>query len=598
MWITKQGVSLTYKIIILSLVMSLLCILITGGLVYSNIRRHLIEKNIHRIDNDIEFIISSIDRDIGLVDNLVNWTTLNYSILQFLDPDKNTGRIRGLNSVIAFDALNTHLFNSPISPFICKVLIQTKDNRTISTGLYPGIADESDNIKSSSYYQEVLLARSYYWTGLEDTVFSDGSMDVRKKIIPIIRPIIIKQTRQVMGWIFIGLSADILSSRIAERVELENSRFIWNIGYKYYIYEDGDFTDITGEIGAGDTFSKGPPKKTTITLSGKKTEVVGLTSAFCNWTLMEITGGSGDIQIDIVEILFMETFVFIFFLFVMYALITRIIVKPIRKIERHIENVGSGDFTPDPGIEGPDEIGAIGRSINRMAADISRLMDEYIQIEASKRNLELANLQKQISPHFIYNTLNTIKWMAIIQQAQGIEEVVDTMVAILREIVKDTRLHVTVMDEIVFLDSYIKLIRFQYGDTFSYHVSWDDPSLESAYILKFTLQPIVENALFHGLDPHEKAGELRIHIGRQEDDLLITIFDNGVGMNEEQINTLLNARISSGNILKELGISNVDSRIKMEYGPSYGIRIESVPGEYTRVFILYPYKTQGGNNFV
>jgi two-component system sensor histidine kinase YesM len=437
------------------------------------------------------------------------------------------------------------------------------------------------------------LAKSYYWIGLEDAIFSNGSMDVRKKIIPVIRPIMIKQTRQVMGWIFIGLSADILSSRIAERAELKNSRFIWNIGYKYYIYEDGDFSDITGEITAWDTFSKESPEKTVITLNGKKTEVIGLASAFWDWTLMELVEGSDVLQIDIVEILFMELFVFIFFLFVMYILITRIIVKPIRKIERHIENIGSGNFSPDPSIEGSDEIGAIGRSINRMSADISRLMDEYIRIEASKRDLELANLQKQISPHFIYNTLNTIKWMAIIQQAQGIEEVVDTMVAILREIVKDTRLHVTVMDEIVFLDSYIKLIRFQYGDTFSYHVSWDDPSLENAHILKFTLQPIVENAIFHGLDPHEKAGELRIQIGRKGNDLLITVFDNGIGMNEKQINILLNTHISSGNILKELGISNVDSRIKMEYGPSYGISIESVLGEYTKVFILYPLQNPG-----
>lgn len=593
MRIIKQGISLTYKIIILSLVMSLLCILITGSLIYSNIRRHLIEKNIHRINNDIEFIVSSIDRDIGLVDNLVNWTTLNYSILRFLDPSKNTDQNWGLNSVIAFDALNTHLFNSPISPFICKVLIQTKDDRTISTGLYPSIADEADKIKSYPYYQPILLAKSYYWIGLEDAIFSNGSMDVRKKIIPVIRPIMIKQTRQVMGWIFIGLSADILSSRIAERAELKNSRFIWNIGYKYYIYEDGDFSDITGEITAWDTFSKESPEKTVITLNGKKTEVIGLASAFWDWTLMELVEGSDVLQIDIVEILFMELFVFIFFLFVMYILITRIIVKPIRKIERHIENIGSGNFSPDPSIEGSDEIGAIGRSINRMSADISRLMDEYIRIEASKRDLELANLQKQISPHFIYNTLNTIKWMAIIQQAQGIEEVVDTMVAILREIVKDTRLHVTVMDEIVFLDSYIKLIRFQYGDTFSYHVSWDDPSLENAHILKFTLQPIVENAIFHGLDPHEKAGELRIQIGRKGNDLLITVFDNGIGMNEKQINILLNTHISSGNILKELGISNVDSRIKMEYGPSYGISIESVLGEYTKVFILYPLQNPG-----
>jgi two-component system sensor histidine kinase YesM len=276
MGIIKQVFSLTYKIIILSLVMSLVCILITGSLIYSNIRGHLLEKNIYRINNDIEFIISSIDRDIGLVNNLVNWTTLNYSILQFLDPDKNTGQSWGLNSVIAFDALNTHLFNSPISPFICKVLIQAIDGRTISTGLYSGIADEADRIKSYSYYQAILSARSYYWIGLEDAVFSSGSLDIYRKIIPVIRPIMIKQTRQVMGWIFIGLSADILSSRIAERAELKNSRFIWNIGYKYYIYEDGSFLDISEEITAWDTFGKDSPEKTVITLNGKRPKLSGL----------------------------------------------------------------------------------------------------------------------------------------------------------------------------------------------------------------------------------------------------------------------------------------------------------------------------------
>jgi two-component system sensor histidine kinase YesM len=562
-----------------------------SGFLYYNILTYIHNENLIVNFNNLKFTLSAIERDILHVFHLVDWANVNYSVNQFLDPDKNTQTGTGMNAIVAYDALNTYLFNTSISSYISKALIVATDNRTISAGLYPGTQNEASYIKGLPYFQKLLESDSYLWIGLENETFWNTTNYITTPVIPIARPIYKLGTKEQKGWIYIALSANILTERISERVDLNDAQHIWKVGSKYYIYEDNRWNEISDKWDFPPELQVKQEIFTTTDSAGRMVKIIGIDSDILAWQLIRLVDQTNELQVDFSKIIIPSIVLCFFISLFLYVMANMIIVHPIKRIERRIQHIASGDFSADPSIEGLDEIGKIGYRINEMSTNISTLMKNQLLAEKAKHDLELSNLQNQINPHFIYNTLNTIKWMAIIQQASGIVGVVDTMVSLLREIANDTRLHVTVRDELQFIDSYIKLLRFQYGETFSYQVFLEDKGLWEAEILKFTLQPIIENAIFHGLEPHERSGEISIRVGRNDGDLLITVFDNGAGMDSGQIRELFEANTTGGNVIKQLGVNNVNQRIKMEFGPSYGITIESIKGEYTKVFILYPLRS-------
>ena len=202
-------------------------------------------------------------------------------------------------------------------------------------------------------------------------------------------------------------------------------------------------------------------------------------------------------------------------------------------------------------------------------------------------------LQSQINPHFLYNTLNSIKWMATIQGANGISEMTTSLSRLLKSISKGTSLLIDIREELSLLENYFTIQSYRYGGTISMDIQVDEESLYNSEIIKFTLQPLVENAIFHGIEPKGSAGHIQIHVGYEiadaTDRIRIDVTDDGVGMTAEKSAQILSSNDdSSADFFREIGVSNVHKRLQYQFGTEYGITIESKEGEYTTMSIHIP----------
>lgn len=270
--------------------------------------------------------------------------------------------------------------------------------------------------------------------------------------------------------------------------------------------------------------------------------------------------------------------------------------KPIDRLVRHINRIAAGDFVQDTAIESQDEIGTIGKVVNTMAGQIEQLMDQRLEDEKEKSSLELKMLQAQINPHFLYNTLDSIKWIAVIQKNSGIVKVVTALSGLLKNMAKGFHEKVTIEKELEFVGDYVTIEKLKYVELFDVQIQIDDPVLKKARIVKLTLQPLIENAIFSGIEPSGKNGTILIHIYARQELLYLVVRDDGVGISPEKLPHLLEEpERLKGDRMSSIGMANVDRRIKLTYGEEYGLSIASEVGEYTEITIVVPLEYEEGN---
>ncbi|GGG51604.1 sensor histidine kinase [Paenibacillus radicis (ex Gao et al. 2016)] len=237
------------------------------------------------------------------------------------------------------------------------------------------------------------------------------------------------------------------------------------------------------------------------------------------------------------------------------------------------------------------ELGIIGRRFNKMSLSLEDLMEENKKIEAEKRQLEMEALQFQINPHFLYNALNTIKWIAMVRKEPGIVDAITTLGNMLRSIYKENSLFTTLQEELAYLENYLKIMNIRYGE--GVDVKFDVPEQLLSYkIIRFILQPIVENAFVHGMSSISYKGSITISVEKLEEDLYISVADNGKGMKPEKAEELraflkMNLPVNASR-QGSIGLANVNRRIKTQYDVSYGMSIHSEPERGTTVVIRVP----------
>jgi two-component system sensor histidine kinase YesM len=224
--------------------------------------------------------------------------------------------------------------------------------------------------------------------------------------------------------------------------------------------------------------------------------------------------------------------------------------------------------------------------VNRMAREITDLMEKQIAGEKNKRDLEYRMLQSQINPHFLYNTLNSIKWMATIQNAAGIAEMTTALSRFLKTLSKDIRGVVPLRDELVLLEDYLLIQKYRYGGSVNFEQRVGENLLDTP-IPRFTLQPLAENAIFHGIEP-KGAGTIVLEAEEREGAVLVSLTDDGVGMSAELIAGIYRGPSGGGGLLREVGLRNVDERIRCVFGDAYGLSIQSDPGKFTAVRLRLP----------
>lgn len=264
------------------------------------------------------------------------------------------------------------------------------------------------------------------------------------------------------------------------------------------------------------------------------------------------------------------------------------ILHPIRQLHEATKKVAEGDFSARANVNTKDEISALADGFNNMAENMQSLLDQMKEDEQKMRRTDLRLLQEQINPHFLYNTLDTIVWLIEGNESDQAVEMVVTLSNFFRIVLSKGKEFISIREEEQHIKSYLEIQKMRYHDIMEYDIQIDRV-LYDYQILKLTLQPIVENALYHGLKYKRAKGYIHVNGEKDGNIIRLTVRDNGVGMEEHELEEL-RKEISRPcqETEKGFGLANVNERIHMYFGQEYGMEIQSTKGKGTIVEITIP----------
>ena len=264
------------------------------------------------------------------------------------------------------------------------------------------------------------------------------------------------------------------------------------------------------------------------------------------------------------------------------------ILQPILQLNSVTEKIAQGDFNARAQVNSDDEVAELAVSFNKMAGNMQSLIDKVKEDERKMRKADLRLLQEQIQPHFLYNTLDTIVWLIESNEPDEAVTMVVTLSDFFREILSKGKEFISIKEEEKHISSYLQIQEMRYRDILEYDIQLDQV-IYKYQILKLTLQPVVENALYHGIKYKRAKGCIHIHGEKEGDIIRLTVRDDGVGMDEEEL-AQLRQQIEKPcqETEKGFGLANVNERIHMYFGYEYGMKIESEKGKGTTVEIVIP----------
>ncbi len=266
--------------------------------------------------------------------------------------------------------------------------------------------------------------------------------------------------------------------------------------------------------------------------------------------------------------------------------ISRTITQPMEQLISTMESVESGNLSPQT-EEYYGEMAILSQKFNHMVRRIEAMFTEAKEQEREKHKMEMLALQSQINPHFLYNTLNSIRWLSELQGADKVTQMLDELVKLLRFAAEDTGEFITVGREVEFIISYIRILNFRYFERFSFVLDIQEEA-KQFMIPRFIIQPLVENSVLHGFDSNDICATVRIDVHLEGKELLLCVTDDGKGLSPEKIEEILSTERKSERSLNKIGVYNVNQRIKLTYGKEHAIKIDSMEGCYTKVTIRIP----------
>ena len=323
---------------------------------------------------------------------------------------------------------------------------------------------------------------------------------------------------------------------------------------------------------------------------GEKRIVSVKTVGYTGWKIVGVTPLDG-MSLNNIKTKLLMVFIIAFVLFILSIInsyISTRITDPIKELEKAVNEIEQGNLEVEVRSAGSYEIQHLGTSIQSMARRIRKLMNDIVAEHESKRRSEFDTLQSQINPHFLYNTLDIIVWMIENEKQSEAVKVVTALARFFRISLSKGKSIIPVKDELEHVRNYLMIQHMRYKNKFTYDIEADEDVLELAS-LKLMLQPLVENAIYHGMEFMDGDGEILVRAWRREDDLYMSVSDNGLGMTQEQVERLFRAsdHTSSGRG-SGIGVKNVNERIKLYFGTGYGLEILSEPDEGTTVTAHLP----------
>lgn len=326
---------------------------------------------------------------------------------------------------------------------------------------------------------------------------------------------------------------------------------------------------------------------------GEKMLVVYDTLKINNWTLAAVVPEK-DILKDASQIKYISLVVIILLVFIssiIAAVFAASISKSIIYLSRQVRRFEEGDFTVEFDTTDTNEIGILANGLSSMVRTVKSLLQGIKDEQEKKRKVELLALQTQINPHFLYNTLASIKHLVDMNDNDRASKMVSALTKFFMIGISKGKEIITLREELEHVKSYLLIQKMRYQKDFDFSIAVSEDILDCKMI-KLTLQPLIENSIYHGMKQKVGPGEIKISGWREEQEVVLEIYDDGVGMDSEKLNQLVKV-INTPEIDENpitFGLKNVHQRILLHFGPEYGLTIESKEDEFTRVRVRVPYR--------
>ncbi len=334
------------------------------------------------------------------------------------------------------------------------------------------------------------------------------------------------------------------------------------------VYEDGDYTEE---------------------FEGKERIVIVKTVGYTGWKLVSVTPIQ-DLSVNLNQIrIFTVMIAAISILLILFgnAFISAWVTNPIRKLEKSLKYLEDGNLDTEIYIGGTHEIRHLGRTITSMVRQMRKLMDDMVAEQHEKRKSALDALQSQINPHFLYNTLDSVVWMVESERYQEAISMVTALAKLFRISLSKGKNIIPIRDEIAHAKYYLDIQKVRYKNRFEVKIEVDQ-AIEDFCTIKLIVQPLLENAIYYGVEHMDGDGEIILRGYEKEDEIYIEVIDNGMGIPKDQIELLLTDDKRVRKRGSGIGLRNIDQRIKLYFKGDYGLSIESELDEGTTVRIKLP----------
>ncbi|KUO67722.1 MAG: hypothetical protein APF77_24755 [Clostridia bacterium BRH_c25] len=430
------------------------------------------------------------------------------------------------------------------------------------------------------------------WLGAANSVYQKKNSNNR--VISVVRAITEKDASKILGVLVIELESRTFSDLLLGNQSNFQNQYTFIVDKKGDIICSNKNVDNSWFSQIDANFKKGI-QKFELEWNGNKYYVCGQYNGVTGWNTYSVVFISKIfpqfevLKNSIIYIVVISTIVVSIFIMIISYTMT----KPINRLSAAMQSVMNGNFELHIPNSRRDEIGKLINSFNFMINKINTLIKEVYQERIAQRNAELEALQTQINPHFLYNTLDSINWMLINKGEHEISEIIISLGNLMRYSINKKNSFVPLEEEFKYVLSYLRIQKNRLEERLDYKIELQD-SIKSFLVPKLILQPLVENAITHGIEPCNKGGAVWIRAGESQEFISIIVEDDGKGMNEDKLNQLKSAQ-NIDDSYTSIGVRNVDRRIRLHYGDKYKLKIESTYGVGTKIMIMIPKGINGGS---
>ena len=551
-----------YSYLVISLVSFLVFAFASGGIVTRQLRRSSTvqtEQTISQVENSISVYLQTMEHMIDYISSLVLEGNSDFPLL--------------------FEKLRF------ANPEIAGIIFAKSDDSFVSNGLSRVSRDPFSNeswfMQAKKAQGALVLLRSS--AGRNITTEDEFSID---DVFSIAKALIDPVTKTFRGVVLFDVRHDIIRNSI-------NNASIGKQGF-VFVLDDQDemvYAPVNSVVHrVNPQWLTGDDASVSVDIEGGRYYLQSKVSQAFGWQVVGVFPAS--------EVLHdMTTTAYVMAISLLGALLSiailsyvlsNTITKPLSKLQRLMEQAEAGDFSVRFNSRYTDEVGSLGDSFNHMLQQIEQLVQQVYTEQKNKRNAEMRILQEQIKPHFLYNTLDTISWLSRENGAEDLVLLVDALTSMFRVGLSKGRESITIKEEICHVSSYLCIQQIRYSTKLSYEIHVPE-ELENYMVPKLILQPLVENAIYHGIKRKREKGLITVNVTLEDEVLAFQVRDTGPGIAEGKLKTL-QSQLQNRSRTEEsgFGLFYVNEQVKLSCGAAYGVVLDSEEGSWTTSTVYVP----------